>query len=93
MDHAPRGMLAQINTISEDDYFSRNKEFTTWLKEQRALFFNDLTAEDTRRLFLEFVEAWNGRKLSAKYYTGLGGVALRRSNHNWGFRGQPPVFA
>lgn len=35
----------------------------------------------------EFVEDWNGRKLSAKYYAGLtGGSSLRRTKHQWGIR-------
>ena len=35
----------------------------------------------------DFVEDWNGRKLSAKYYAGLtGGSAMRRSKHQWGIR-------
>lgn len=35
----------------------------------------------------EFVEDWNGRKLSAKYYAGLTGSSnLRRTKHQWGIR-------
>ena len=79
----------QINTITDEDYFAKNAEFTTWLKEQRRLFFNDLSADETRKLFSEFVAAWNGRRLPAKYYAGVAGTALRRSNHQWGFKGQP----
>ena len=80
-------LLSQVNSISEDDYFAKNAEFTTWLKEQRQLFFNDLSAEETRRLFAEFVEAWNARRLPAKLYAGVTGSAMRRTNHQWGFKG------
>lgn len=77
----------QVNEISEEDYFARNAEFSTWLKEKRQLFFNDLSAEETRRLFADFVQAWNGRKLPAKYYGGLVGSSMRRTNYQWGLKG------
>ncbi len=35
----------------------------------------------------EFVEEWNGRRLFAKYYTGMtGGASVRRTKHQWGIR-------
>ncbi|KAL3162158.1 hypothetical protein ABBQ32_009866 [Trebouxia sp. C0010 RCD-2024] len=83
----PIDSSTQITNIGKDDYFVKNAEFTTWLTEHRSKFFNELDSDETRALFGEFVEDWNGRKLSAKYYAGLTGSSnLRRTKHQWGIR-------
>ena len=45
----------QIQELSSDDYFQRNPEFSTWLREERRQFFNELSAEDSRALFGEAI--------------------------------------
>ncbi len=84
-------LLWQAGQISEDDYFSRNPEFSSWLTAEKGQYFNQLTAEESRELFAKFVSRWNAKKLPAKYYAGVAAPAnMRRTAHNWGIRGQPP---
>lgn len=86
-DIKPVDRDTQINTITKDDYFAKNAEFTAWLRDEKGKLFNDMDADATRALFDDFVEEWNGRKLYAKYYAGLtGGTSMRRTNHQWGIR-------
>ncbi len=51
------------------------------------LFFNELTTERARELFSDFVGLWNGRRLPAKYYRGIEGTTMRRTQHSWAVRG------
>ena len=53
------------------------------------LFFNELTSERARELFLDFLELWNRRRLPAKYYRGIAGTTMRRTQHSWAVRGTP----
>ncbi|KAL9230852.1 hypothetical protein vseg_006147 [Gypsophila vaccaria] len=70
-----------ITELSNDDYFSKNNEFATWLKEEKKKFFSDLSTESARELFSEFVEEWNSRKLKSKFYKGI--KTGPRSSHKW----------
>ena len=83
--------MAQVDPITADDYFIKNPEFTIWLREAKGLAFGDLTAEVSRSHFLDFVDAWNAAKLAARYYRGLAGPSMRRSNHAWGIKGECPA--
>lgn len=74
----------QIDQITEDDYFSKNQEFAAWLSDERKVFFNSLSAEESRQKFHDFVKLWNSRKLSEKYYKGI--QKANRTSHNWGFK-------
>lgn len=67
--------------LSEDDYFSKNNEFSTWLKEEKGVFFSDLSSEGARKLFSKFVKDWNSHKLDSRYYEGIASAA--RTAHNW----------
>jgi len=78
------GGVAEIKALSEEDYFSKNIEFSTWLKEERGMFFSNLSSEKTHKLFLEFVNAWNSRQLQSEYYEGISSAP--RTDHNWGFK-------
>ena len=42
---------AQIVTITKDDYFAKNAEFTAWLRDEKGKLFNDMDADETRALF------------------------------------------
>lgn len=75
----------EIQELSGDDYFSKNNEFSTWLKEEKDVFFSDLSAEDARKLFSGFVKAWNKKKLEIRYYEGIN--TAPRSAHNWKIKG------
>ncbi|KAI3515243.1 hypothetical protein L1887_14043 [Cichorium endivia] len=48
--------LSNFKEISDADYFSKNNEFSTWLKDEREIFFSDLSSESARKLFAEFRE-------------------------------------
>ncbi|KAK9830029.1 hypothetical protein WJX72_009298 [[Myrmecia] bisecta] len=86
-DNTPLEPSASIATINEDDYFAKNPEFSTWLRDERGQFFNELSADETHALFKDYVKAWNSRKLPARHYAGIVGSAMRRTTHQWGLRG------
>ncbi len=65
---------------------AKNPEFTAWLREVHGRFFNELETDDARALFAQFVAAWNARKLPARYYVGMAGRAMKRTQHNWGIQ-------
>ncbi|PPS16236.1 hypothetical protein GOBAR_AA04344 [Gossypium barbadense] len=67
--------------LSNDDYFSKNNEFATWLKEEKRVFFSDLSSESARELFADFVKDWNNQKLGSQYYEGI--ASGPRTAHNW----------
>ncbi len=54
---------------------------------ERGHFFNEMTTEETHALFSDFVAAWNGRNLPARYYGGIDDASLRRTKHAWAIRG------
>jgi len=71
----------KFKQLSDDDYFSKNNEFATWLKEEKNKFFSDLSSESARDLFSEFVDVWNSKTLKSKYYKGI--ETGPRSSHKW----------
>ncbi|KAF5766563.1 hypothetical protein HanRHA438_Chr15g0728991 [Helianthus annuus] len=76
-----RPEISNFKELSDADYFLKNNEFATWLKDERDTFFSDLSSESARKLFSEFVKAWNKKKLDSRYYDGI--VTAPRSSHNW----------
>ncbi|XP_060670869.1 style cell-cycle inhibitor 1-A-like [Ziziphus jujuba] len=73
-----------FHELSNDDYFSKNNEFATWLKEEKDVFFSDLSSESAREMFSDFVKAWNNQTLESQYYEGI--VSGPRSAHKWKFK-------
>ncbi|KAL8469414.1 hypothetical protein ACS0TY_032303 [Phlomoides rotata] len=73
-----------IQELSNDDYFSKNNEFSTWLKEEKKKFFADLSSESARSLFSEFVTEWNNHELELQYYEGI--AAAPRTSHKWNIK-------
>lgn len=73
-----------IKEISKDDYFAKNNEFATWLKEEKGKYFSDLSSESAHDLFLKFVKQWNKGKLPSQYYEGI--KSGPRSAHNWNIK-------
>ncbi|KAJ0043639.1 hypothetical protein Pint_18148 [Pistacia integerrima] len=61
----------EIQQLTSEDYFSKNNEFATWLKEEKKLFFSDLSSESAREYFSDFVKVWNKNKLDSQYYEGI----------------------
>ncbi|KAK9152464.1 hypothetical protein Syun_010773 [Stephania yunnanensis] len=82
-DHKRRKQ-SEFQELSSDDYFSKSNEFATWLKEERGVYFSDLTSESARELFLGFIKDWNAQKLESRYYKGI--ATGPRTAHNWKFR-------
>ncbi|KAF3436938.1 hypothetical protein FNV43_RR19691 [Rhamnella rubrinervis] len=71
----------EIQELSNDDYFSKSNEFATWLKEEKDVFFSDLSSESAREMFSGFVKAWNNHTLESRYYEGI--ASGPRSAHKW----------
>lgn len=82
---APKPKPPNVGDIKEEDYFSRAPEFTSWLLEDRGTYFNSLSGDESRALFKDFVEDWNGGHLALKYYQGLVQAPTKRTTHQWGF--------
>ena len=80
----PPSLKQVIKEISKDDYFAKNNEFATWLKEEKGKYFSDLSSESARDLFLKFVKQWNKGKLPSQYYEGI--TSGPRSAHNWNIK-------
>ncbi|GKB89195.1 hypothetical protein Tco_0961467 [Tanacetum coccineum] len=76
-----RREISNFKELSDADYFLKNNEFSTWLKDEKDTFFSDLSSESARKLFAKFVKRWNDKKLDSKYYDGI--VTAQRSSHNW----------
>lgn len=74
----------KYHELSSDDYFSKNNEFALWLKEEREIFFNDLSSEAARDLFSEFVSEWNNKELEPRYYEGI--TTGPRTAHRWNIK-------
>jgi hypothetical protein len=56
------------------------------------LIGSEQSTEENRAAFDDFVAAWNGRRLAAKYYLGQvaaggSGTAALRTSHAWGIKG------
>ncbi|XP_065864958.1 putative pentatricopeptide repeat-containing protein At3g23330 [Euphorbia lathyris] len=74
----------KIQELSSDDYFLKNNEFSTWLQEEREVFFSDLSSESARELFSDFVKDWNNQKLDSRFYEGISKGP--RCAHSWKFK-------
>ncbi|XP_042481872.1 style cell-cycle inhibitor 1-B [Macadamia integrifolia] len=72
---------SSFQELTNDDYFSKNNEFATWLKEERGSFFSDLSSDAARELFQHFVKDWNSQKLESRYYEGI--ASGPRTRHDW----------
>ncbi|CAM6126591.1 unnamed protein product [Calypogeia fissa] len=74
----------KVDKISADDYFLKSSEFATWLKEERGVYFSDLSSKETHEFFEAFVDKWNAARLPPKYYDGI--QQAPRTNHNWAIK-------
>ncbi|KAM7250118.1 hypothetical protein ACFE04_022001 [Oxalis oulophora] len=80
-DKGGHNIPKDFKELSADDYFAKNNEFSTWLKEEKNVFFSELSSESAREMFSSFMKAWNRKKLESRYYEGI--VSGPRSSHNW----------
>ncbi|KZV14379.1 pentatricopeptide repeat-containing protein [Dorcoceras hygrometricum] len=74
----------KIQQLSNEDYFSKNNEFAMWLKNEKNIYFSDLSSDSARSLFSEFVAEWNNQVLEPQYYEGV--VAGPRTSHKWNIK-------
>ena len=74
--------------ITGDSYFQKNAEFREWLEHEHALVFGDLKTDEARKIFSEFVEAWNKKTLPKRLYSGIAPSATNRTSHKWGLNGK-----
>ncbi|XP_031500620.1 style cell-cycle inhibitor 1-B [Nymphaea colorata] len=72
---------SSFEEISLGDYYSKNNEFSSWLKEEKGVFFSDLSSEEAHKLFERFVKDWNNQNLQSHYYEGI--ACAPRTSHNW----------
>ncbi|KAF9549148.1 hypothetical protein EC957_004787 [Mortierella hygrophila] len=70
-DEMVKKAKSMIQTISEDDYFTKSSEFRLWLRQSKKKYFEDLTADDARKYFKKFVRRWNDFELDESYYKGV----------------------
>ncbi|KAF9150287.1 hypothetical protein BG015_007909 [Linnemannia schmuckeri] len=70
-DEMVKKAKSMIQTISEDDYFTKSSEFRLWLRQDKKKYFEDLTADDARKYFKKFVRRWNDFELDESYYKGV----------------------
>lgn len=75
---------SKFQEISSADYFAKNNEFSTWLKEEKNVFFSDLSSETARDMFSGFVDEWNEHKLERRYYKGI--ATGPRTSHKWNIK-------
>ncbi|KAF9205116.1 hypothetical protein BGZ59_000676 [Podila verticillata] len=77
-----------IQTISEDDYYTKSTEFRLWLRRSKKKYFEEMTADETRRYFKKFVKAWNNFDLDESYYKGIRSSQISNkgsTKYKWGF--------
>lgn len=82
--------MQPIELLTSDDYFTKNPEFTSWLRVKHGRSFNDLAGDESHLLFEKFVDEWNNGLLPKTYYAGLAGTTVR-TTHNWALRGKSTV--
>eukprot|EP00243_Klebsormidium_subtile_P002988 TRINITY_DN16122_c0_g1_i1.p1 TRINITY_DN16122_c0_g1~~TRINITY_DN16122_c0_g1_i1.p1 ORF type:complete len:391 (-),score=92.91 TRINITY_DN16122_c0_g1_i1:91-1263(-) len=78
----------KVEPISTGDYFQKNAEFATWLREGRGIFFSDLSSDQAHALFDAFVTVYNEGKLPDKYYDGITSTHAQRSGFTWAIKGR-----
>ncbi|GMH43938.1 hypothetical protein BSKO_11872 [Bryopsis sp. KO-2023] len=83
----PEEILNSAGQLTEQDYFEKHAEFSTWLLEEKEEYFNELSSEKSRSRFSKFVEAWNSGNLNVKFYKGIQSAPAKRTQHKWKFKG------
>ena len=59
-----------MDTISDEDYYSKSMEFRVWLKIEKNISFEELDTEAAKDIFCtKFVKNYNKGKLLKMYYT------------------------
>lgn len=83
------GRVPKTLLDENDDYFAYHQHFWVYLFREKQVAFNDLSSEQARDTFKEFVNDYNTGKLESAYYleTGLPSEAcdeIKTTQHKWG---------
>ncbi|KAG0011506.1 hypothetical protein BGZ81_002143, partial [Podila clonocystis] len=87
-DELVKKAKSMIQKISEDDYYAKSTEFRLWLRRSKKKYFEEMTADETRRYFKKFVKAWNNFDLDESYYKGIRSSQISNkgsTKYKWGF--------
>jgi hypothetical protein len=79
--------------LEEDDYYERAREFRAWLASTRRPKFGDMSGEEAREHFREFVSQWNSGGIPDEYYLGkidMDASDGSRTGFQWGFASRLP---
>lgn len=86
----PLGKPPSTMLDPEKDYFAYHEHLYVYLYRERGLAFNDLTSEETRKYFRNFVKQYNSGELAEGYYVEkLPPTVLeecKTTKHSWSFR-------
>lgn len=75
----------EIIEISDKDYFNKAPQFRMWLK-LRKKFMDELSSDESHKLFSKFVRRWNKGSLPASIYLAAANdQSVRASRHKWDF--------
>ncbi|XP_071954854.1 uncharacterized protein [Antedon mediterranea] len=80
--------LKKSNKISKDDYYLKSTEFRIWLKEEKRIYFDELSSSKSRYYFKKFVKMWNKGRLRKKFYDGIDTTdvsASSKTKYKWKF--------
>ncbi|KAF9275796.1 hypothetical protein BGZ74_003838, partial [Mortierella antarctica] len=87
-DELVKKAKSMVQKISEDDYYTKSTEFRLWLRRAKKKYFEEMTADETRRYFKKFVKAWNNFDLDESYYKGIRSSQISNkgsTKYKWGF--------
>lgn len=88
-DRHSRPRVSVAEQITTADYFRMNAPFTVWLKKKKGVYFDQLEAKASRKLFDKFIDRWNDGELKQKYYDLSRSAAppdtKDRTGYKWGF--------
>lgn len=68
---ADRPLPPGVPLLTTEDYFLRSTELKVWLSEVKDSRLDQLSGDDARRRFKQFVRAWNAGRLEDKFYDGI----------------------
>jgi hypothetical protein len=87
----PLGRVPDNILDVDKDYFEFHQHFWLYLYRNKQIAFNDLTTEQARSLFADFVNQYNNGALESGYYDVNGPPhqalnEIKTSRHKWGFQ-------
>ncbi|KAH3756427.1 peptidyl-prolyl cis-trans isomerase G [Pelomyxa schiedti] len=81
---------AQISLLSDEDFYDSHHqaEFREWLLLKRNIYIDQLTGDESKKLFSTFVEQWNSGSLPEDFYNDVlfRNTNSRRTSYQWKFK-------